>query len=351
MSVRLSNIRGQERAVGLLRSSIERGRIHHAWLLSGADGVGKETTARAFAASLLCGERGEGEADACGQCPSCGKVARGTHPDLVQVLPEASAVERGMLAKEDLPRTPSRDLKIEQIRGLERVLSVAPVEAPRRVVLLLEADSMNVPAQNAFLKTLEEPPAGTHLILIARAGDALLPTIRSRCVRVPFLPLPEEQVAAWLEQERQLDGERARLVAGLSGGSLGEAARWTEEALQERRELVAAVEALGAGNLRQVLAWAERLTQKGRDGASAALDALGLFYLDVARRAEGLPPERLANRDLLAEIDAAAARGVGDALRRHRLVEGAQEALRRHAIPRLAVERLLFSFVLGEEAT
>lgn len=349
--MRLSNIRGQERAVSLLRSSLERGRVHHAFLLSGPQGVGKETTALALAASLLCPERGEGEADACGTCLSCGKVERGTHPDLLQFLPEASAVERGLLAKEDLPRAPSRDLKIEQIRSLERSLSVAPVESARRVVFLLEADSMNVPAQNAFLKTLEEPPAGTHLLLVATSGDSLLPTIRSRCVRLPFLPLPKAQVAAWLEEDRKLDGEIAQLVAGLSGGSLGEAARWDEAALRERGEVLAAVEALEAGNFRAVLALAERMAQGGRDAAAASLDALGLFYLDAARLGEGLPPERLANRDLLPLLESASHRGVGDALGRHRLVEQARGALRRHGIPRLAMERLLFSFVLREETS
>jgi len=157
--VKLSSIIGQPRAVTQLRAALERGRVHHAWLFSGPEGTGKETAARAFAASLLCAAGGDQPVvEACGTCPSCQKLSRGVHPDLVVVLPESEAVARKMLAREDLPRTPSRELKIEQIRNLQTSLSRSPVEGKRRVVLLLGADSLNAAAQNAFLKTLEEPP-------------------------------------------------------------------------------------------------------------------------------------------------------------------------------------------------
>lgn len=345
--MRLSDIRGQERAVSLLRSAVLLQRVHHAWLFSGMEGVGKETTARALAASLLCPEPVEG--DACGACLSCEKATRGVHPDLIVVLPEASAVERGLLAKEDLARAPSRELKIEQIRRLEGILALSPVESKRRVVLLLEADSMNVPAQNAFLKTLEEPPAGTHLVLVARAGDALLPTIRSRCLRVPFAPLPDAVVLAALE-ERGIDPANARLMAAIAGGSLGAALSLTEEGLRGREAVLQGLESLDSEDFRPLLALAERLAGGGREAAEAALDSIALFYRDVALVAEGISEDRLANPDLLPLLQRAAARGPVDALRRNRGVEEARQAIRRHVAPRLAIERFLLGCVLPEAA-
>lgn len=318
--------------------------MHHAWLFTGPEGVGKETAARAFARSLLCRAPRDGEA--CGECPSCGKVERGVHPDLLQVLPEALAVERGLLAREELGRTPSRELKIEQVRNLEGMLALSPVEGERRVVLLLGADSMNVPAQNAFLKTLEEPPAGTHLVLLAEAGDALLATIRSRCVRVPFGPLPLDFVAERVAQERGIAEGEARLLAALAGGSLGRALALTPEALEDRAEILSGIESLDARDFRPVLALAERMAAGGRAGAEILLDAVALFYRDVAVVAEGGPEEVVANRDLLPLLRRAAERGCRDAISRFRRAERARLALERHVVPRLAVERFLLSCVL-----
>lgn len=346
--VRLSEIRGQKRAVGLLQSALRLGRVHHAWLFTGPEGVGKETAALAFGRSLLC--HGPVEGEACGECPACRKVERGLHPDLLRILPEALAVERGLLAREEVARTPSRDLRIEQIRKLEGALALAPVEGTRRVVLLLAAESMNAAAQNAFLKTLEEPPAGTHVVLVAEAGDRLLPTIRSRCVRVPFGPLPLDFVAERLVAERGIGAEEARLLAALAGGSLGRAQGLTPEALEGRARILEALEGLDAGDFRPLLALAETIAAGGRDEAALRLDAIALFYRDAAVLASGAGGEAIANRDLLPLVERAAARGAPDALARHRRAAQAREALSRYAIPRLVVERFLLSCLFEEVA-
>ena len=346
--VRLSEIRGQKRAVELLLSALRMGRVHHAWLFAGPDGVGKETTARAFAQSLLCETPLEGEA--CGGCLACQKVERGAHPDLLVVLPEARAVDRGLLSREELGRTPSRDLRIEQVRDLEGMLALAPVEAKCRVVLLVGADSMNVPAQNAFLKTLEEPPVGTHLVLLAETADALLPTIRSRCVRVPFAPLPLDLVAERVAEARGVPEQQARLLAALAGGSLGRAMELTTEALEDRARILEELEQLDASDFRPLLALAERIAAGGRDGAEILLDAIALFYRDVAILGEGGSEEMVANRDLLPLLQRAARRGCPAALFRYREAARAREAIERHAVPRLAVERFLIRCVLEEVA-
>lgn len=345
--MKLSSVAGQSRAVIQLQAALRHQRIHHAWLFAGPRGVGKETTARAFAAALLCGAGGE---EACGSCDACGKVARGVHPDLVVVMPEAEAVARKILAREDLPKTPSRDLKVQQIREVETQLRRAPLVGSRRVVILLQADSLNVPAQNAFLKTLEEPPAGTHIILVADAADALLPTIRSRCVRVPFVPLPLEEVAERLRQEKGMDPETARLCAALAGGSLGDALQISPGALADRVRVLEALERLGPADLRPLLGLAEEIAAGGRESAELLLDVIALFYRDVAVAAAGADDEALANRDLAQLVRTAAERGGDDALRRVGLVRGAKEALRRHGAARLAMERMLLSMILPEVA-
>lgn len=344
--VRLSSIVGQPRALSHLTSALQNRRIHHAWLFAGPGGVGKETAARAFAAALLC--HGPDGIEACGHCTSCEKLQRGVHPDFLVLMPEAEAVARKLLARDDLAKTPSRELKVEQIRSMESRLSRAPLEGGRRVVLLLQADTLNTSAQNAFLKTLEEPPAGTHIVLVADQGDALLPTIRSRCVRIPFVPLPLNLVAEKVREARGVDEETARLCAALSGGSLGGALSISGESLADRGRLLDGVEGLGRSDLRPLLALAERLATGGREEAELRLDVLSLFYRDVALIAEGVGEEHVANRDLLPLLGQAAGRGVEDALRRHGIVARTRESLRRHAAARLAFEQMLISFVMQE---
>lgn len=348
-SVKLTAVSGQSRAIAQLTSALERRRVHHAWLFSGPPGVGKETAARAFAASLLCSQGGEDPVvEACGSCGACDRASRGVHPDFIVLMPEAELVARKLLAREDLPKSPSRELKIDQIRSMEAQLVRAPLEGPRRVVLLLGADSLNAAAQNAFLKTLEEPPAGTHIVLVADAGDALLPTIRSRCVRVPFSPLPLDFVASRVREEKGASEETARLCAALAGGSLGGALAISHEDLEGRARLLEAVESLDPADLRPVLALAEEIGGKGRDSSDLRLDLLALFYRDVALAAEGVGDESLANRDLAALVRRAAERGGVDAVRRYRLVTRAKDAIARHASGRLTVEAMLLSFVMPE---
>jgi DNA polymerase-3 subunit delta' len=167
----LRQIRGQERAVGLLRRAIAAGRVPHAYLFCGPQGAGKYTTGVALAAALTClDEPGEG----CGQCTSCAKIAQGIHPD-VQTLERQGATQ-------SIPIDTIRSRVIPQ-------LGMLPHEGRVRVFLIDEAAALQNAAANALLKTLEEPPTRTHFVLCTTAPDALLPTIRSRCQRISFVAL------------------------------------------------------------------------------------------------------------------------------------------------------------------
>ncbi len=347
--MKLSELVGQDRAVHLLQRSLASGRVHHAWLFAGPEGVGKETAARAFAAALLCVARSADGVDACGACEACVRLARGVHPDLLEVMPEAEAIARGRLAREDLTGAASRELKIEQVRRLEHQLAIAPLQGATRPVLLLGADAMAAPAQNALLKTLEEPPRGTVLVLLAASSDRLLGTIRSRCQLVPFGPLPAQVLIDRLQQDGGHDAASAALIAALAGGSLGRALAMKPAQLEDRRTFLQQLDGLDPRDLRPALRLAMERAERGRDGVADDLVLAALFYRDVAVRAEGMPVEALVHRDLLPLVDAATARGPMEALRRVRLALRAREAVLRNAAPRLQLEQLVLSYVVPAE--
>ncbi|MGB6241219.1 MAG: DNA polymerase III subunit delta' [Castellaniella sp.] len=196
----------------------DRERFAHAWLIHGLPGIGQQEFAAAGAASLLCESPQSGLA--CGQCQACRWVQAGNHPDLRRIRPDAVAVQEGEAAEDteesSNKKQPSRDIRIEQIRSLLPWFNTATHRGGWRVALLYPAESMNIIAANALLKVLEEPPAHTIFLLVAQAPDRLLPTLVSRCRRLP-LPVPDTaQALAWL-QAQNVDHAAARLAA--TGGA------------------------------------------------------------------------------------------------------------------------------------
>lgn len=229
----------------MLRRALRSGRTPHAYLLAGPEGVGKERTARALAARLLCAGDGSGpDADACGGCTDCRLLAADNHPDF-------HLVHRG-LHRVHPERT------VRQSKGLYLVVDVVrhfviepatlkPAQGRRRVFVIRDAERMNDEAQNALLKTLEEPPGAAVLILLTTAAARLLPTIRSRCQQVPLDLLPVDFVATELSARRGLSAAEAQTLARLSDGRLGVALRW------QQLGLLSALDAIGEG-LRHVTA-------------------------------------------------------------------------------------------------
>ncbi|HQL54400.1 MAG TPA: DNA polymerase III subunit delta' [Phycisphaerae bacterium] len=222
--MQLSEVRHQERAVSILRRALRSGRTHHAYLFEGPAGVGKELAARALAAQLLCEDDQRAvDADPCGRCPACRVFAAGNHPDF-------HLIHRGLHKLHPEP-------KIRRQKGLFLVIDVVrhfliepatmkPTQGRRRVFVIRDAERMNDEAQNALLKTLEEPPGTACLILVTSSADRLLPTIRSRCQRIPFGLLPTTFVARELQSRAGLDPTDARALAGLADGRLGVALQW-----------------------------------------------------------------------------------------------------------------------------
>lgn len=201
-------IRGHDRVVDELRLVLAQGRLPHAFLFVGPEGVGKRTFALGLAQGLLCERSDPSALEPCGKCPACRQVEAGTHPDLLLAgRPED---------KHDLP--------IKVIRDLCGELGLKPARGSRKVAIVDDADDLNEEAANAFLKTLEEPPPGSVLILIGTSAELQLDTIISRCRVLRFNPLPAADLAALLlEHEITTDSAEAERLAALAEGSVGRA--------------------------------------------------------------------------------------------------------------------------------
>jgi DNA polymerase-3 subunit delta' len=191
-----------------------RERLPHALLFHGAAGTGKTDFIEAFAQALLC-ERVQPDGHACGECASCGWFVQGNHPDYRRVRPEAledeppagEGEEGGDEKKSKSAKNPSKEIKIEQIRSLADFMNISTHRQGLRVVVLYPAEALNMPASNALLKTLEEPPPGTVFLLASNSLDRLLPTILSRC-RKFALPMPgHDEALAWLQQQGVQDAD------------------------------------------------------------------------------------------------------------------------------------------------
>ncbi|MCK4342447.1 MAG: DNA polymerase III subunit [Phycisphaerae bacterium] len=245
--MRLTDVRHQDRAISILRRALRSGRTHHAYLFDGPEGVGKELTARGLAARLLCGDESlEPDADACGRCPSCKLLATGNHLDF-------HLIHRGLHKfhpDSTIRSSKGLFLSVNLIRHfLIEPAGMKPTQGPRRVFLIRDAERMNEEAQNALLKTLEEPPGSACLILVTASASRLLPTIRSRCQRVPFGLLPPDFVAGELEARLGLSAANARALASLAGGRLGVALLWHRIGLLDALDAVGGcVDRLPAGD-------------------------------------------------------------------------------------------------------
>jgi len=194
-------------------ASRARGRLHHAWLLTGPEGVGKATFAYRAARRLLGapGDPARGGLGAEPQHPVSRQVAARAHPDLL-------VVER--LGEDGKPR---KVIPVDEVRRLSEFFSKSPASAPHRVAIVDAADDLNLNAANALLKTLEEPPSRGVLLMVSHAPGRLLATIRSRCRRLAFAPLPLEETAAFVRARAEVDAEDALRLAAMAGGAPGRA--------------------------------------------------------------------------------------------------------------------------------
>ena len=269
-----------------------RERFAHAWLVHGLAGIGKLDFAVAAAASLLCETPQDGLA--CGHCAACAWFASGNHPDLRRIRPEAIAVEEGAEAAEQAEdaepvagsaskRAPSKEIRIDQIRALESWFNTATHRGGWRVALLYPAHALNVVSANALLKVLEEPPPHTVFLLVADAPDRLLPTLVSRCRRLPAGARCRHRAAMAARAERRT---RPRMAGGRRRRAAGGPAPGAERrgrlpmAGPVGRALLAQGQSPDVGTLAEAL---EKVP------ATDWIDALQRFYTDLMLAAAGAP--------------------------------------------------------------
>lgn len=304
VGLRFGEILGQAGALALLRRALSSGRLPHALLFQGAENVGKGTAARALAASILCEAGGE---EACGRCGACLRAAHGNHPDLLVVerlpkkVPAAGSTDEETEGEEEAAgRGELRPfIMVSQIREMSRHAAYAPREGRRRVFIVDPADRMNAEAQNALLKTLEEPPGGAILILVASRPHLLLPTVRSRCFPVRFAALPVSELAELL-RARGHSEEEALSRAALAGGRPGKALAFDPERLRERRdEILSALEALASRQsaLAELSSFASSVSGSDEESLLEGLDLVEGLLRDAALSALSLPASALLHAD------------------------------------------------------
>lgn len=346
----LSALLGQTRAATLLGGALASGRPHHAYLFAGPPGVGKTLAAELFARALNCeseaakaaAKHGAFVDDPCGVCSSCKRISENfkhhTHPLVMWIDTEAAMEAQGLFAPEG-DRTASKAIGVRIMRELVIPRLALVAVGGRRKVAILRDVNITDQAQNAFLKTLEEPPPDTSFVILSSTPELLKPTIRSRCMRVPFSPLPADVVAARVARERKMDPQTAALCAAVSGGNLGRALDVDAKWLQKRRDLIILVERMPADEWVGWLSIAESVGEKG--DAMEALDILEGWFQDVALAATADRPPSI-NIDLADEAFTAARKvGVIQALRRIELLRRARTTIEENGAPKLALERFL----------
>ena len=353
--MRLADVRGHERIRSVLARALARDRLPPALLLSGPDGIGKKTLALALAQAVLC-ERAP-LPEACGECRACRRVASGiaglaalreradSHPDEdtwrnFRLHPDLVLAEGWWRTKTGRPRS-EPEIRVDQVRELIGEIAGAPFEARRRVFVIDDAHTMNDSAQNALLKSLEEPPPRSHVVLVSAAPHGLRQTIRSRCQTLRFGPLPRGVVASVLQERAALPEAEASLRAALAGGGVGAALAFESEGYRERRErLVALLESLEGLDALGRLRAAQELEQA--DDPATLLTALRSLLRDVAAARAGATAGALVNADLAPRLAALAHGPCGErALALAERVDAARVAVRGFASKLLTFDVLV----------
>jgi DNA polymerase-3 subunit delta' len=313
----------------LLARAIGRGTLPPSLLFSGVDGVGKRLTAVALAQALNCDRPVEwdGLQDACGECAACTRIGRGVHADVLVIEPADSGT-----------------IKLDQVRDAIDRTAYRPFEGRRRVVIVDDAQALNIEAQNALLKTLEEPPSASVFVLIADRPDVLLPTVRSRCQRIRFGPLAPADVAGVLMREHGIAAADAHAAAAAAGGSIGRALEGSAEDAMEARDAAARLLQGTAASVdpRRRLDGAKMLVGGGdRDDLSRRLRALSSLIRDLGLLQSRADDRALANADLKPQLESVLRSYDGDRLlAAFATVDRALFALDRNASPKIVADWL-----------
>lgn len=288
-----STLIGNERIKKLLRRAVAEDRIGQSLLMAGPRGVGKYRFAIALAQALNCEHVNQG--DACGVCVTCRKIERREHGDVRVVMRE---IKDPTIIKDNK----SRFIKIEYTRALSEQAQFRPYEGRRRVFIIDEAEWLQDPAANSLLKTLEEPPPTSLVILVTSKPYSLIETIRSRCLMLNFAPLGTEEIEQHLRVKAKRPSEEARLLARVARGSIGRALEIKIDDYREMRDrMLELVETLGSGrDVTKLLGASEYLGRKlEKEAFEEHLDTLSVVLDDLFHLKLNDSDESLTNADVV----------------------------------------------------
>lgn len=258
---------GQETVIQHLQNALRTGSVSHAYILSGGRGSGRKMLAQSFAAALLCQDPAVGEDgtyEACGKCLSCLQAQSGNHPDILT-----------------LEREKAGSIGVGEIRRLRADMQIVPYSSEHKIYIVPDAERMTQQAQNALLKTLEEPPSYGVLLLLADGVTAFLPTVLSRCITLQLRPVSAQAIEQLLTSRYDTPPEKARMCARFAGGLPGKAIRLSES------EEFAAVRDRTVGLLRRIeQADAHEIAEAARESAAGGetdnvLDFTDSWFRDI----------------------------------------------------------------------
>ena len=303
-----SRLIGNDEVKESLRRLIAGGRLPGSLLFTGDEGIGKKLFALELAKALNC--RNRNGVEACDECSSCKRISRSTFPPFGNADDDKGRLIWSEHADVAMVRPYKEIIRVPPIRELEREANFRPFEGAARIFIVEDADYMNDAASNALLKTLEEPPSTSHLVLTTSNPTALLATIRSRCQIIRFAPIAVSEIEKFIVEEKSMPAADAHLLARTAQGSIGRALNADIEEYRERREsMLAVLEALTlSGDRVQLLRSAEQLAAaRDRGEYEQTLDVLETLIRDAWALALGRPQESIVNGDLVKDLQRIAA--------------------------------------------
>ncbi len=324
--MKLAQIIGQDKPIYILSQAMRHNKLAHAYLFCGPEGVGKKTTALALAQALNCHRQ---TGDACMECPACRKIEHGQSPDV------------------HLIEADGQYIKIETIRRLQQEVSYKAFEGRVKLYIIDQAERLTPQAANCLLKSLEEPPPNSLLILISAKPYNLLPTVVSRCQQLSFKPLSVENIVRLLK-EQGFNAVQCRLIAFFCQGSLASALQLDmEPLLTERTQLIAELISRFPLPGEELLDWAQQLA-KDEQRLERLLKWLMLWYRDLLIILSAGEQLELVNEDMRAELTRQAAWfSVADIQQKIFIIERTKNHLKRNINAQLALEVMFMDLNLG----
>jgi DNA polymerase-3 subunit delta' len=322
------DIYGHEKQIVILKQALAQNRVGHSYLFSGIEATGKKTLALEFAKAVNC-ENVEAINDSCGKCPVCLKIKRHNHPDIFLIEAEGQFI------------------RISAIREIQEQMTFRPMEGRKRVYVIDNADRMNEQAANALLKTLEEPSPANILILVTAKPYILPSTIISRCRHMRFNPVAIDTVAKFLIERQNMEKQEALLLAGLSGGSIGQALELNkEDVVAYRAEILKMLANTKKSDPMSLLAFAAFFGQDKRE-IKQGFNILQTCFRDALVYKETSNTQMLINQDKSSLIASLAAGLTGlQILQNIALMEKAGETMEQNVNKTLTLETMAFKLQL-----